>query len=207
MRLPAYQLYHFITTKGYCKYGCSTCTGNVPDHVLKDVDAYETSNNNKVFLRCKIISELEEENQLKTEEIIKISKVNRTLEKRQEILRNAMQQKDTLVKINQDNNMRRKSDETIGIDNYAITMECDKQLNDKFHNFSTQLLTEVYKLINEKFSNLAKRFEGMTKTSDFGKQISTTAEKERNRNCKTFAAKLTKGIPISSDNTPILRTY
>ena len=88
-----------------------------------------------------------------------------------------MQQKDTLVKINQDNNMRRKSDETTGIDNYAITKECDKQLNDKFNNFSTQLLTEVSKLINEKFSKLVERFEGMTKTLDeIGKQISTIAE-------------------------------
>ena len=66
-------------------------------------------------------------------------------------------------------------------------------------------MTEVSKSINEKFSKLGERFEGMSRTPDeIGKPISTTAEKERNKNCETFAAKL-KGIPISSDNTPILK--
>ena len=51
-----------------------TCTGVVPDHLLKDVDVDEAK-----VLRCKIITELEEENQLKTEEIIKIREINRTM--------------------------------------------------------------------------------------------------------------------------------
>ena len=43
----------------------------------------------------------------------------------------------------------------------------------------------------------------MSKNPDeIGKQISTIAKKEINKNCETFATNLTKGIPISSDNTP-----
>ena len=65
--IPTLSFYHY---KRYRKYECSKCTGNVPYHVLKDVDAYKTSNNNEV-LRCKIITELEEENQLKTRNLKK----------------------------------------------------------------------------------------------------------------------------------------
>ena len=52
---------------------------------MKDVNVKGTFNNDDV-LRCKIITELEEENQLKTEEIIKIRKVNRNMAQQIETL-------------------------------------------------------------------------------------------------------------------------
>ena len=107
--LPAYQLHHFVNTKGYRRYECSSCSGVIPQHILEEsVSLEQTPRDNEEYRER--IKASEDENKLKTDENIKLRDDDNYLkrqleivEKRNEILRSDMYDKEVLIRIRHGN--------------------------------------------------------------------------------------------------------
>ena len=104
--LPAYQIHHFVNTKSYRRYECSSCSGTIPPHICASIEQIPVDNEE---FRDRIKA-LENENKMNTDENITLRNDNNHLkrqleikEKCNEILRKAIHDKEEVGRINQGN--------------------------------------------------------------------------------------------------------